>query len=106
MRSIPAFACVLGLGLLAGTPSLAQQATSEFRLPCHRYDEIARQLGSRYKEAPVSLGVQTNGHLLQVFASPERGTWTILSTSPTGVACVIAAGSSWESMQLTNDPQA
>jgi len=106
MRSIPAIACTLAVALLAGSPASAQQAGSEVRAPCHRYDEVTRQLGSRYKEAPVSLGVQTNGNLLQVFASPESGTWTILSTSPTGMTCVIAAGKSWESLKIANDPEA
>jgi hypothetical protein len=106
MRSIPAFACALGIALLWGGPGMAQQVSNDVRVPCHRYDEIASQLGSRYREAPVSLGVQTNGNLLQVFASPESGTWTILSTSPTGMTCVIAAGKSWESLKLSNDPEA
>src|SRR5262245_32207677 len=105
MRSVPAMVCLVGIALLAGGPGSAQQIGTEVRVPCHRYDEIARQLGHRYREAPVSLGVQTNGNLLQVFASSESGTWTILSTSPTGMTCVIAAGKSWESLKLRNDPE-
>lgn len=66
------------------------------RLPCHRYEEIRKELGARYAEAPVSLGLQTNGNMLQVFASRERRTWTIVSTSPTGLACIVAAGDGWE----------
>lgn len=105
MRSIPALALAATL-VLGAWPSVAQQVAVDARGPCHRYDEVARQLGSRYKEAPVSLGVQTNGNLLQVFASQDSGTWTILSTSPTGMTCVIAAGRSWESLKLQGDPEA
>ena len=54
------------------------------RLPCHAYAEIARQLGTTYAEAPVSLGLQSNGNLLQVFSSAESGSWTIVSIAPDG----------------------
>ena len=106
MRPIAALMLALGMAILAAPTGEAQQLGVEARIPCHSYDEIARQLGSRYKESPVSLGVQTNGNLLQVFASPESGTWTILSTSPAGTTCVIAAGKSWESLKISNDPEA
>jgi hypothetical protein len=65
-------------------------------LPCSDYGEVRRQLGARYGEAPVSLGLQSNGNVLQVFASARSGSWTIVSTSPSGLACVIAAGRGWE----------
>lgn len=77
------------------------------RLPCHDYGEIARQLAERYKEAPVSAGLQANGHLLQVFHSAETGTWTILSTAPGGPTCIVAAGKSWQSIAPpSTDPEA
>ena len=39
-----------------------------------------------------------NGKLIQVFVSTETGTWTIISTAPTGVSCIVAAGESWETL--------
>ena len=50
------------------------------------------------REAPVSLGLQADGNLLQVFSSPATGSWTIVSTSPGGLACVLAAGQNWETV--------
>lgn len=104
MRALSAlaFAAILA----AAAPARAEMVNVEARGLCHRYDEIARQLGNRYKEAPVSLGVQTNGNLLQVFASQDNGTWTILSTSPSGTTCVVAAGKSWESLKIKAEPEA
>jgi hypothetical protein len=40
--------------------------------------------------------VMSNGNVLQVFASPDTGTWTIVSIAPSGLSCVLAAGQSWE----------
>jgi len=65
------------------------------RLPCHDYQTIVETLGKRYGEAPVSLGLQTNGHVLQVFTSAASGSWTILSVAPTGIGCIVAAGKNW-----------
>lgn len=69
-------------------------------VPCHDYREIKRQLADRYGEAPVSFGMRTNGEVVQVFASPQGGTWTIVSTQPSGLACILAAGKGWDKPSL------
>ncbi|MCX8102255.1 MAG: hypothetical protein RMK81_12910 [Geminicoccaceae bacterium] len=93
--------------VLAGPSAGAQVPSAVARTLCHDYKEIVRQLGSRYDEVPVSTGLQSNGHLLQVFASPKTGSWTILSIAPDGTGCVLAAGRSWESQQpAPKDPPA
>jgi hypothetical protein len=78
----------------AGAPPEAVQ-----ELPCSGYEQIRSELDQHYAEAPVSIGLQSNGHLLQLFASAGRATWTIVSLSPDGQACVVAAGSDWSSVQ-------
>ena len=76
------------------------------RLPCHDHSELAKQLGAKYKEAPVSIGLQSNGNLLQVFASKDSGSWTILSTTPKGMSCILAAGKRWEQQKpMSFDPE-
>jgi hypothetical protein len=93
--------------LLLATGAEAQTTPSGTALPCHDYREIARQLGATYEETPVSLGLQSDGNLLQVFASARSGTWTIVSTTPNGFACVIAAGRNWEAAKVAiADPAA
>jgi hypothetical protein len=42
------------------------------------------------------MGLHQNNTLLEVYASEETGTWTILVTRPDGVACLIAAGQMWD----------
>ena len=100
-------------GLMVAATALLMQAagasaqTQLVRMPCHDYAEIARQLRATYEEAPVSLGLQADGNLLQVFSSSKTGSWTIVSTSPAGMACVLAAGQHWESVTPANlDPAA
>lgn len=87
----------LALGLLSSAASAAAPAVVGVPVPCHDYREIKRQLAERYGEAPVSFGMRTNGEALQVFASAKGETWTIVSTSPRGLACILAAGKGWDS---------
>jgi hypothetical protein len=89
----------LAAAVAAPPPPARAQVPMGTAMACHDRAEIARQLGATYEEAPVSLGVQTNGNLLEVFASPRTGTWTIVSTAPDGEACVVAAGESWETLE-------
>jgi hypothetical protein len=106
MRTVAIAIVAAGAGLLAA-PAGAQPPPTESRLPCHRFEEIARQLDQKYDEAPVSFGIQSNGNLLQVFASASQGTWTILSTTPSGLACIVAAGRGWEALKARSaDPEA
>jgi hypothetical protein len=106
MRTVPLALAVAGTWLLAA-PAGAQPPLPGSRLPCHRFAEIARQLDQKYDEAPVSFGLQSNGNLLQVFASAKQGTWTILSTTPSGLTCIIAAGRGWEALEArSSDPEA
>lgn len=96
----------LGWVALPVAPATAEPSSPMLPdLPCSGYDQIRRELDEQYAEEPVSLGLQSNGNLLQVFASSESGTWTIVSMSPNGTACVVAAGASWENLvQPAADP--
>jgi hypothetical protein len=84
---------------LSAAIAAAEEPPLPDRVPCSDYASIAQQLGARYEEAPVSLGLQSNGNVLQVFASATSGTWTVVSLTPSGYACILAAGESWESIK-------
>ena len=80
------------LALLIATtaPAAADQ------LPCTQFDQLAGFLAETYGERPVSAGLQADGQILQIFSSEERGSWTAVTTSPAGTACVVATGHHWE----------
>lgn len=88
-----ALAAAIGLGTTGQAAAQAPNVAGS--LPCHDYSRIAETLGNRYGEAPVSLGLQSNGNVLQVFTSAESGSWTILSVAPSGIGCIVAAGKNW-----------
>ncbi len=98
MRAVLFMLCLFASLATSGSSS-AQAPSAPPRLLCHDYQKIAETLGERYGEQPVSLGLQTNGHLLQVFTSATSGGWTILSIAPSGLGCIIAAGRNWQTQQ-------
>lgn len=97
---LSALAAAVALAWVSITPVAHAQAAGDQSM-CHDYKSLVAELDSRYDEEPVSLGVQTNGDLLQVFSSKEQRTWTILSVSPSGKGCILAAGRSWESVPVS-----
>ncbi len=63
---------------------------------CGKRADIIRQLQVKYGETRRSLGVQRGRGVVEVFASAETGSWTILITDPRGRSCLMAAGEAFE----------
>ena len=63
---------------------------------CIAYSDMAKVLASQYAEAPIAFGLQANGNVLQVYLSDANDTWTVVSTTPAGMSCILAAGKRFE----------
>ena len=61
---------------------------------CGDREAVLNNLEETYSEVPVALGLASNGSVVEVVVSPS-GSFTILYTMPSGLACVMAAGESW-----------
>ncbi len=73
-------------------PSAAQAQTV-----CGERKAIVASLEKTYSEVPVSMGLGSNGAIIEVFASPS-GSFTIILTRPNGLTCVMTAGEIWENL--------
>ena len=78
--------------LLAPSLAVAQSA-------CLPHGKMVDLLDGRYSEQRVSVGLETGGRLIEVFATADGGTWTMVMTTPNGVTCVIAAGLEWQDVE-------
>ena len=82
-------ACVAGgffwLLLLLGSVALGQMF-------CVDREEMLDRLASEYDEELVEVRVIEHEGLLELLASPVKGTWTVIITRLSGVSCVLAAG--------------
>ena len=74
--------------LIALLPTLAIAA------PCAERSDFLAIFDDKFDEAPVSMGLMTDGHVLEVLTS-EKGTWTIIVTKASGESCGFASGGAW-----------
>lgn len=82
--------CGLSLALCLAGPASAQN--------CAPRDMVINRLAAKYGESRQSMGLGANNAVVEVFASPETGTWTITVTSVHGVTCLVASGQAYEAM--------
>ena len=81
------------------SPTMAQSV-------CGDRGDFLRHLSRNYAEAPVAMGLVSNGTLLEVLVS-KNGSWTVIVTRPDGTSCMLAAGETWEELpMLTAGPAA
>ncbi|MBL4758311.1 MAG: hypothetical protein JKY32_11980 [Rhizobiales bacterium] len=92
--------CLVSAGMFL-LPQSAIVTTADAAI-CMYHENLVSFLSGRHNELPRALGLVADRGLMEVYVSPA-GTWTIVMTTPTGVACVIAAGDTWEEQQIRAD---
>ena len=95
MRSMALAAVSVTLAVLLAVSAPPGSAMAQ--MVCGDRDKILKQLADGYAEAPIAMGVASNGKILEVLAS-VTGSWTIIMTSPTGLSCAILVGEAWEAI--------
>lgn len=78
------------LGLLGATTAAAQT--------CAPREMVVDRLAERYGETRQSMGLGANNSVVEVFASHDSGTWTITTTMPGGMTCLVASGQAFETV--------
>ena len=98
VRSVLLLATLSGVALSAA-PAAAQMV-------CGKRADILRQLGEKYGETRRSLGLSQGRGVVELYASEETGSWTILMTNPQGTSCLMAAGEAFqvEPAAVAGDP--
>ena len=95
-------------GLIAVSGLLISVSGASAQMLCKERSEVLDKLSNSYSEAPVAMGLASNGAVLEVLTSAEgEQTWTILITQPNGISCVMATGEGWTDVKrvaLNDDP--
>lgn len=71
---------------------------------CASRAHIVERLASKYGETRQSIGLGANNQAVELFASPDTGTWTIVVTNANGVSCLVASGTAWEATRTPSAP--
>jgi hypothetical protein len=90
------FALSLGFGLAIMAQAAQSQTTS-----CGDREKVITSLAQKYGETRQGIGLGRNNGVMEIYASDDTGTWTILVTLPNGQACLIAAGDAFENLNET-----
>ena len=68
-------------------------STSAWSATCANRDAVVTRLESRFGETSIANAMSDSRNVLEVFASPNMRTWSILVTLPDrGVTCLAASG--------------
>ena len=77
---------------------LAAPAAAQAQMACGERSALLRRLGQAWAEAPVARGLASTGNMIELLASADGSSWTLLVTGPTGIACVVASGEAWQAI--------
>lgn len=80
-----------GLLVLAATQVQAQANCAPRHL-------VIERLATGFGETRQSVGLGSSGQVVEVFASPVTGTWTITVTLPDGTTCLVASGEAFQNL--------
>ena len=75
---------------------------------CADRDTVVERLASHYEESFTAGGLQTVQNkqtLVEVWSSEETGTFTVILTTPEGMACIVATGTDWYQAHLLAEPE-
>ncbi len=77
-------------GLVFGMAAIAPPAEAQ-PLCTDRTALVARLTGA-YDEVQLATGLQGNGVVVEIWAAPGSGSWTIFLTGPEGLSCIASSG--------------
>lgn len=90
------FKRLFSAALVFGLASTAPPAAAQQRAYCAPRALIAERLTTDFGETLEGIGLQSPRHLVEIWAAPGTGTWTIFVTRADGIACVVASGEFWQ----------
>lgn len=92
-------------GCVVGATGLASSAQA---MSCAMRDTVVERLSSVYSEQLTAGGLQTSASsqsMVEVWSSPETGTFTVMMTNASGVSCIMASGTNWFLDEITSPPK-
>jgi hypothetical protein len=80
--------------LVPALPADAQQAR------CAPRAQVLDMLEKRFGETRRAIGLTSSSAVMELYASDENGSWTVLVTLPNGMACLVGVGTGFEVLEV------
>ena len=88
IRTLPLLATLIALTVAPWpSPGAAQ-------IICDDRDKMIEKLRDQFSEVQIWAGL-ADGRIFELWVACPDGSWTMLRTSPRGIACMVAAGEGW-----------
>lgn len=81
--------------------SLAVTASTFAAPTCGTHKLITTTLATQYNEIPLHRGLTPKGTMVEIFSS-KAGTFTVVVTVPTGMSCLVTAGTNWQEIDAAS----
>lgn len=89
----PTLPAIVAAGLILSCGVQPAVAQSQY---CAPRDRIVTELTKKHGESRQSVGLQRNSQVMETWANPSTGSWTIIVSLPTGLSCLVAAGEAFQ----------
>ena len=77
----------------------AAPAQAQVQAHCGPRDSILTQLYLSHQEQPVAIGLTATGNVIELLTNGDGETWTIITTGPGGLTCVVQTGEHWQRVE-------
>jgi hypothetical protein len=89
------------IGATAAFVTLAGTSPASASFPCQDRGAVLAKLAKDYAEAPIAIGMASNGGVFEVMATGvDNSSFTIIVTMPNGMACMAASGQNFEMLNM------
>ncbi len=83
---------ILTSALLFGMVATGPPAAA---MTCAPRVDLVDRLTTQFNEVLTATGLQNARSLIEVWATPDGNSFTILVSHPNGISCVVSAGKNW-----------
>ena len=90
--------------ILLLTATSAQAASPIAEIICDDRDALTRRLQMSFGAERQSRGTRGPEALIEVWAVPSTGEWTLVQSYADGKSCIVAMGENWETLSPPADP--
>ena len=84
--------------------NLASQTPTDMTATrCDTAAVMAKSLENDFEEGFVNSSIKADGLVMDLYASPDQGTWTLIHRGNDGISCVVSSGIGWSDASKPQD---
>lgn len=93
----------IALAMWLALPGSAFATTTITDVICYDRDTMLVRLEQTHRAERQGRGMRGPDALLEIWAIPSTGEWTLVQTYASGKSCIVAMGDNWEALE-SKDP--